>query len=263
MTVSELQDLVWDYYAQHARDLPWRHEPFDAYQILVSELMLQQTQVSRVIPKYQAFIKLFPTIKQLAEASLAEVLIAWSGLGYNRRAKYLHQAAKQLETHFEPWTLTDLTACKGIGNNTAGAVLTYAYNSPNPFIETNIRTVMIHHLFSERENIDDKELLPVVHQLIDQQHPREFMWAMMDYGSFLKANHGNSARFSKHHTKQSKFEGSWRQLRGQVIKQLTIHPRSVHSLQTYITDVRLPEVLRQLEAEQLIQKYEENYQLVI
>src|SRR4030095_9666003 len=157
MRSETFREVVLEYYREHGRELPWRHPGTTVYEILVSEMMLQQTQVKRVIPKYQSFLKRFPTIQSLANAPLSEVLSEWSGLGYNRRAKYLHDAAKQLVSKVGPWKLEDLTECKGIGHNTAVAVLVYAYNRPLVFIETNIRTVCIHHFFNDKENITDKE----------------------------------------------------------------------------------------------------------
>lgn len=114
--MTAFQKTVWDYYAKHGRDLPWRRpDSEDPYKILVSEIMLQQTQVQRVIPKYHSFLERFPSVESLAEAPLATVLSEWSGLGYNRRGKYLHEAARVLVVKGAPWQLEDLVACKGIG----------------------------------------------------------------------------------------------------------------------------------------------------
>lgn len=261
MDYAEFRELVWDYYAKHQRELPWRQPPYDAYRILVSEMMLQQTQVKRVIPKYQAFLAQFPDAKSLAQASLADVIRAWSGLGYNRRAKYLREAAIALSAKSRPWSLADLTACKGVGVNTAAAVLTYAYNEPHVFIETNIRTVYIHHFFPDRDDVTDKELLPHVATTLDHEHPREFMWALMDYGSFLKSSIGNVSRASKHHTVQSRFEGSRRQVRGQILRALHEKPSALRSLQRAVPDSRLASVLEELEQDGLIKKQQQYYRL--
>lgn len=261
MTPAELRKTIQTYYAEHGRDLPWRHKPYVAYEILVSEIMLQQTQVPRVVPEYNQFLHSFPSIQDLANAELGSVLHAWSGLGYNRRAKYLHDAAKILKNIPQPWGLHDLMACKGIGHNTAAAVMTYTYNQPVIFIETNIRAVIIHHFFSERQYVSDNELMPILESLLDRANPREFMWAMMDYGTHLKATVGNTAKRSKHFTKQSQFEGSGRQIRGQVIKLLTNAPRSAETIRQIIPDNRLESVLENLEAEGLIIKSRMIYQL--
>lgn len=131
--IQAFQDTVWDYYRRHGRhDLPWRQPQttgqFTAYPIVVSELMLQQTQVNRVIPKYEHFLQAFPTVKRLAAAPLSEVLTLWSGLGYNRRAKFLWQLAQRVVDDYKgtfPRELSSLVALPGIGPNTAGAVLAY------------------------------------------------------------------------------------------------------------------------------------------
>lgn len=202
---------------------------------------------------------MFPIIQALAGAPLADVIRVWSGLGYNRRAKYLHEAAKQLAVTSEPWTVEQLEACKGIGPGTAAAVVTYAYNQPVPFIETNIRTVFIHHFFTDADQIAigsdpiaDKALLPLVEEALDMEHPREWGWALMDYGVHIKATVGNASRSSKHYAKQSTFKGSKRQVRGQVLRLLAGRPLGRVELEQAIPDVRLTGVLEDLLAEQLI-----------
>ncbi len=222
--------------------------------------MLQQTQVARVVPKYKEFLRLFPSVEVLATASLADVLRAWSGLGYNRRAKYLHEAAKQLQDK-RVWTLEDLIACKGIGPNTAPAILVYAYNQAIPFVETNTRTVYIHHFFAERTDVDDKELLNLVAQTLDRKNPREFMWAIMDEGTYLKATDGNANWRSKHYARQSPFDGSRRQIRGTVLKVLAQRSERPIHLRQLIPDERLPLVLEELHAEGLISKTHGRYLL--
>jgi A/G-specific adenine glycosylase len=252
---EEFQEIVWEYYREQGRDLPWRHsEPdgsFDPYKIMVSEIMLQQTQAARVIPKYQEFLTLFPTVQSLAAASLADVLKAWSGLGYNRRAKFLWQAAGQIKNTF-PDTLDDLVALPGVGVNTAGAILAYSFNQPVVFIETNIRSVYIHHFFEDRMDVHDTEILPIVKVTLDKEHPREWYWALMDYGVYIKNTVGNTSRNSKHYTKQSTFAGSRRQIRGQIIRLLSERPVSDEEIRNIISDIRLDEVLNDLTKEQLI-----------
>ena len=246
------------------RPMPWREpEPdgsFSAYKILVSEMMLQQTQVSRVIPKFTAFLALFPSVYDLADAPLADVLRAWSGLGYNRRARYLHEAAKQLAGAREPWSLELLTTCKGIGQNTAKAVRVYAYNAPEVFIETNIRSVYIHYFFPAVDQVNDAAILQVVTRTLDTTRPRAFYWALMDLGASLKATHGNAARRSAHYARQSSFEGSLRQIRGGVLKLLADTPRTLNELQPHFDD-RLTTVLDALESEGLIHKQADQYDL--
>lgn len=218
------RDEVWQRGRELFRDMPWRQKT-DAYSILVSELMLQQTQVDRVIPKFNDFMQRFPTIQSLATAPLADVLIAWSGLGYNRRAKYLHEAAKKVMTDFHgtiPDSYQNLVDLPGIGPNTAGAILAYSFNQPVVFIETNIRTVYFYHYFEDQPQVTDVELRAVVQRTADQEHPREWYWAMMDYGSYLKKQGAGRLDKSSHYKKQTPIKGSLREVRGQILKILLV-----------------------------------------
>ncbi|MBP7806939.1 A/G-specific adenine glycosylase [Candidatus Saccharibacteria bacterium] len=261
-------ETLWNYYAANGRDLPWRHaEPdgrFDAYKIMVSEFMLQQTQVSRVIPKYQQFLEAFPTVIDLAQAALVDVLRAWNGLGYNRRAKFIHEAAKaiaKLHGGSVPLDIEQLKLLPGIGHNTAAAILAYADNQAVVFVETNIRTVYIHHFFPEANDVTDAEILGRLNETLDREHPREFYWALMDYGSHLKATQGNSARRSKSYSKQSVFAGSKRQVRGQVIRELLEKPQPITRLQSAIPDERLSSVIDDLCSEGIVILEKQQYRL--
>jgi A/G-specific adenine glycosylase len=257
---ASFQELVWDFYRQYGRhDLPWRAAEadgrFDPYKILVSEVMLQQTQVPRVIPKYYEFLAKFPDVRTLAAAPLGEVLSTWNGLGYNRRAKFLWQAAQKVMDDFGgefPATRGQLETLPGVGPNTAGAILAYAFNQPVAFVETNIRTVFIHHFFKDQAEISDKEILILVEKTLDNARPREWYWSLMDYGSHLKQTVGNLSTASKSYAKQSRFDGSRRQLRGRIIRQLVGGPANRETLA--IADERLDGVLAELAAEGLIQK---------
>lgn len=251
-------ETLWDYYTKHGRhDLPWRKlgadGNVDPYKVMVSELMLQQTQVGRVIPKYDLFLQNFPTASMLADAELGDVLRVWQGLGYNRRAKFLWQAARVLATlPAFPTEQRDLVSLPGVGVNTAGAIQTYSFNKPVLFVETNIRTVYIYHFFRNQADITDKAILGVLDQTLDREQPREFYWALMDYGSYLKASVGNLSRVSKHYVKQSRFAGSKRQVRGQVIRLLGAGPQSVAALAEQVPDSRLTGVLDELVSEGLV-----------
>lgn len=214
--------LTWfSLYGRHS--LPWRKN-YDPYHILVSELMLQQTQVERVIPKYVAFMKLFSTVEMLAQAPLKDVLIAWQGLGYNRRAKFLHQTAKEVVRQGGrfPITYDELLTLPGVGPYTASAITAFSYNKPIRMIETNIRTVFIYHFFPNRDGVTDKELFPLIDEALDTNQPRIWYSALMDYGSTLKKILPNPSRKSKHHTKQSTFKGSLRQTRGEILRILSV-----------------------------------------
>jgi A/G-specific adenine glycosylase len=267
--IAEFNQAVFAHYNQHARhELPWRKadsgRTFDPYKIWVSELMLQQTQVSRVIPKYVQFLQAFPIVHDLAGAELGSVLQIWQGLGYNRRAKFLWQAAQEIDRHYEgavPNDITQLTALPGIGHNTAGAILVYAFNQPVLFVETNIRSVYFHHFFQDDAAVADKEILNLLEQTLDTNNPREYYWALMDYGTFLKQNGRGAISQSKHYAKQTKFEGSLRQIRGRVIKLLAERPMTPSALLDGLADSRAPEVLANLEKEGLIRLSDEEYRL--
>jgi len=253
----EFLETLWDFYARNGRDLPWRQpEPdgsFDPYKIMVSELMLQQTQVPRVLQKYHEFLQRFPTVQALKRADLGDVLRTWQGLGYNRRAKFLHEAAKLVyKLNYFPDTFDDLVKLPGVGVNTAGAILAYAYNQPAVFIETNVRTVYIHHFFADAADIPDKAIRELLDQTLDLENPREFYWALMDYGSHLKATVGNLNKASKHYARQSKFDGSRRQVRGQIIRVLGMGDRTLPQLREIIADDRLESVLQDLVAEDMV-----------
>jgi A/G-specific adenine glycosylase len=262
------QNTVWEYYRQFGRhDLPWRlpeaEQGFDPYKILVSEIMLQQTQVLRVLPKFLSFITQFPDFKTLAVAPLGEVLRAWSGLGYNRRAKFLWQAAGHVCREYNgllPDTSEALVRLPGIGVNTAGAVLAYAFNKPVVFVETNIRTVCIYHFFSNQEAVHDRDIADVLARTLPN-NPREWYWALMDYGTFLKQTVGNLSQSSAHYTKQSTFMGSKRQIRGSVLQLLGTGAKTERELVAAVQDERLPGVLKDLLHEGMISQQAGHYVL--
>ena len=221
--IQTFRRRVKRFYQTQGRVLPWRLN-LDPYAILISEVMLQQTQVDRVIPKYEAFLHQFPTISALAAATLHDVLTAWQGLGYNRRGLLLKKAAEAVrEKHHGklPTTVAALEELPGIGPYTARAVATFAFNQPHVLIETNIRTVFIHSFMAGRKEINDDQLLPLIARALDQKNPREWYWALMDYGSYLKGQLFNPSRLSAHYAKQKSFKNSNRQLRGQIIRALT------------------------------------------
>lgn len=220
MTPAQFRAIVWRYYKAHGRhDLPWR-KTHDVYKILVSEIMLQQTQVERVIPFYKKFIKEFPTVKKLAVAPLSEVLKSWQGLGYNRRAKMLHAAAKELAVR-KISTVPELEALPGVGPYTARAIAAFAWNNDVIFVETNIRTTIIHHFFSRRSDVEDTELVEVLKRVLPKGKSREWYSALMDYGAHLKRSGISHNTKSKTYTKQSKFAGSLREARGAILREFT------------------------------------------
>jgi A/G-specific adenine glycosylase len=248
---------VRNFYRTKGRhDLPWRKTK-DAYKILVSEIMLQQTQVSAVIPKYNAFLQRFPTVKELADAPLKEVLTRWQGLGYNRRALNLQKAAQRIvEDHKGriPEDTESLRTLPGIGSYTAGAVLAFAFNQPVLFIDTNIRRVYIHFFFPKRESVKDEELLPLLEQTVDRKNPRKWYNALMDYGAMLKDT--NAHRRSAHYARQSPFVGSHRQLRAAVLRNLLDTPLSAKELRERMGTPleRIESILEELEKEGFISR---------
>ena len=215
--------LIYDYYRKHGRSLPWR-KTSNPYHILVSELMLQQTQVPRVLEKYREFIARFPDAAALAKAPLRSVLTVWQGLGYNRRALALKQIALALVAQHRgkvPSSFDDLVKLPGVGKATASAILAFAFNRPVVFIETNIRTVFIHFFFPGQDEVSDEEIIPLVTKTLDAANPREWYYALMDYGTFLKKSIANPGRKSRHYHKQTPFDGSNRQVRGRILRYLT------------------------------------------
>lgn len=291
METDEFRRLLRQYGEELYRDMPWRQDT-RPYYVLVSELMLQQTQVDRVVPKFAAFIARFPDEKTLADASLADVLIHWQGLGYNRRAKFLHEAAKEIvRLGVFPDDEAGLLALQGIGKNTAGAILAYAYDQPAIFIETNVRAVYIHHFFADQDEIDDKDIRRLLEETVPwnegkeqpetRSHsapgamigapgkpasrgevektvglsygPRAFYWALMDYGTHLKKQGIKPSR-SRHYKKQSPLKGSVREVRGQILAILSGGENSMQLLQrTYKNDERFLAAINGLLADGLIQ----------
>jgi A/G-specific adenine glycosylase len=271
---DEFIEGIWEYYHTQGRfDLPWRlPEPdgsFDPYKILVSEIMLQQTQVSRVIPKYESFLLAFPTVESLANAPLGDVVRAWQGLGYNRRAKFLHQAAHRVVHEYAgefPHTNTELVKLPGVGKNTAGAIMAYAWDIPVVFVETNIRTVVIHHFFADQTDIPDTAIRTIMESVVNElairhESSREFYWAMMDYGTYIKQHVGNLNKLSKTYVKQSKFHGSNRQLRGALLRELAAGVKTHNMLSNVFPDSRLDTVLGALEQEGLIHRRGDDFTL--
>lgn len=219
------QKKIWDFYTKEGRhDLPWRktHNP---YAIFVSEVMLQQTQVDRVVPKYRAFLKVFPNVRVLASAELRDVLALWSGLGYNRRALYLKRAAEAIVSKHKgifPKDPEVLETLPGVGPYTARAIATFSHDVPYIFIETNIRRVFLSEFFPRSTKVPDAKLFPLIEAMLPKDiSVREWYWALMDYGSSLTSTKKNPNKRSAHYVKQSTFAGSVREVRGAMLRELT------------------------------------------
>ena len=225
--IPAFQRMVLSHYEQYGREMAWRNTT-DPYQILVSEIMLQQTQVERVTTKFPEFIRAFPDFASLAVAPLANVLTVWQGLGYNRRAIALQKCAIRVMNEYEgslPVDVDILATFPGIGRATASSIAAFAFNMPVVFIETNVRRVFIHFFFTDTDTVSDAEILPLVKKALYRENPRVWYWALMDLGSALKKTIPNPNRRSVHYTKQSPFEGSDRKIRGQnpeIVAETTI-----------------------------------------
>ncbi len=213
---------IYRHYRAKGRDLPWRKTD-DPYHILVSEIMLQQTQVERVTEKYREFLKAFPDLASLARAPLARLLRIWSGMGYNRRALSLKKLAQQVVAGHQgrlPADPAELLRLPGIGPYTAGAVAAFAFNRPVIVMDTNIRRVFIHEFFKDKKVVRDDEIIPLLEETMDRRHAARWYNALMDYGAMLKSKEGNPNRRSAHYTRQSPFENSNRQVRGRILRAL-------------------------------------------
>jgi A/G-specific adenine glycosylase len=234
MTIAQFRKQVWAHAAYHGRStLPWRRKSATPYNILVSEFMLQQTQVRRVIPFYEAFLKRFPTVEHLARAPLSSILRMWQGLGYNRRAKQLHEAARVIVKEYRgkvPRKVEELEKLPGVGPYTARAVAAFAYNEDTVFIETNIRTAVTHHLFPDKEIVSDAELLLKIEEALPKGRAHDWYGALMDYGSYLKSTGVRINSRSLSYTKQKAFKGSTREARGAILKAVTLKPRQAREL---------------------------------
>ena len=263
-TILDVRKKIYSYYKGHGSTLPWRHTT-NPYHILVSEIMLQQTQVDRVIDKYNQFIRVFPTIRKLAKAPVDKVLRTWQGLGYNRRALMIHRYAQVIIKDYKgvlPDTPEELQKLPGIGKATAASICVFAFHKPLIFVETNIRTVFIHEFFRDRKDITDDELIPLIQQTLDKKNPCKWYSALMDYGSYLKKNNPNPSRKSAHHTKQSRFEGSDRQIRGKILR-LLLSQKSLTfkkiNAELQADPQRLKRILQGLSREGFIKYYKRSY----
>lgn len=260
LSITKLRKRLLDFHAKNGRhELPWR-TTFDPYHVLVSEIMLQQTQVPRVIPKFNEWIKKFPTLEDLAQASNHAVLSCWNGLGYNRRGLNLLKAAREaVAAHGGKLsrTIEGLERLPGIGPYTARAILAFAHDISYPFIETNIRFVLMYELFPDAvKEITDNQLLPIVKKLIEKISARTIYMALMDYGSHLKATLEKKETTSlhkkhKHYVRQSAFKGSKRQLRAAILKELLKGPATARKLSklgknsTHSSEQCIAELLRE------------------
>jgi len=265
--ISNLRGKIWRYYREYGRSFPWR-DTDDPYRIFVSELMLQQTQTERVLKKYGPFVETFGSFAELAAAPLTSVLQMWSGLGYNRRALGLKESATIIHTDYRdqvPSETADLLRLPMVGPATAGSLQAFVHNIPSVFIETNIRRVIIHFFFREREEVRDREVMEYTAALLDAENPRHWYYALMDYGVYLKYAVPNPNRKSAHYQRQAPFENSNRQIRGALLSLLLrngqMSTRQIREELTRFEPNRIEKCLRHLEDEGFLAAEGESYRI--
>lgn len=257
--IKLFQKIIYEYYKNHKRKFPFR-EKITPYNVLVSELMLQQTQTGTVSKKFIEFIQKFPDFTILSKTSIEEVLKEWKGLGYNRRAIALKKIAEIVIDEYNgklPESVEELKKLPQIGHNTASSIITFAFNKPTFFIETNIRRVFIYFFFPNQNEINDKEILPILKNAVDNQNPRDWYYALMDYGVMLKKSHPELNKRSAHYRKQTPFKGSNREIRGKLLEILIKNgPTKILKIQQILKIVdrkRFNMILNQLEKEGFIE----------
>lgn len=224
--IAEFQAWVREAGQALYRDLPWRNTR-DAYAIWISEAMLQQTQVTRVLSRWERFLRHFPTVDALASASSADVVEEWQGLGYNRRALALKRAADICSAEYAgcmPEGVDKLVKLPGIGDATAAGITAFSRDVPCLYLETNVRAVFIHCFFRDAERVTDKELRPLVERACPVEDVRGWYYALLDVGARLKKDHKNPTRRAAAYTRQSKFEGSRRQKRAWLVREVMAAP---------------------------------------
>ncbi len=259
--VHVLQDFkqsIQSYYEREKRCFRWRSD-ICSYYVVVSEIMLQQTQTQRVEQKFDQFVAAFPHFQALAVAPLATVLALWVGLGYNRRARALHLIAQRVVADYGgilPDCAEVLKTFYGLGPATASSIVTFAFNKKTVFIETNILAVFLHVFFNVQKNVPDSLIVPLVAATVDHACPREWYYALMDYGVVIKKIYKNPSRNSRHYAKQSKFEGSDRQIRGWIIATIAHRPQlSIPEVQvqfSWATEVLVEKIVNGLVSDKLI-----------
>ena len=265
--LSAFKALILTFYAQHGRPFIWR-ETCDPYAILVSEVMLQQTQTGRVVPKYEAFLSRWPDFSSLAEASTESLLSVWKDLGYNRRSLNLGKRAKMTEAW--DWTIPNdrvlIESLPGVGKATSAAIRSFCFGEKSVYLETNIRRVLLTAFYPEQDEVKDKDLELLLHDLsLINEDMKIWYYALMDYGVLLKALLPNANKRSAHYTKQKKFENSNRQIRGQLIHLLTDtgakELSAIYEILSSFEDERILNSLDQLSQEGFVQEKEGVYGL--
>ena len=259
--IVSFQHKIFSWWTTHKRDLPWRHTR-DPYRIMISEVMLQQTQVLRVLPKYREFIERFPTVVDLAKATSADVLRIWKGMGYNRRALYLHRTAKiicdQYNGHF-PINYELLTTLPGLGTYTARAILVFAFKQEVPLVDTNIRQIITHFFFNDQPQ-KESVIEEVARQLVPSGKSWEWHQALMDYGALRLARARSGSLIKASRRTSVPFKDSNRFFRGRIIDRLREGDIRESKLASEFkkkygkSDDFLKSILQELEADGLISR---------
>jgi len=225
--IEQFKKHVWDAGDMWGRPfLPWR-QTSDPYAIYLSEVMLQQTQVSRVEKRWPRFLRKFPTLDALAAASNADVLSEWQGMGYNRRGLFLKKTAEICARDYAgklPHTYKQLVKLPGIGDTTAAGIMAFAHQVPGVYLETNVRCVFIHEFFPDAQGVPDSQIKPLVAQTCSKENPRQWYYALMDWGTHIKATEPNPTRRAASYHKQSSFKGSRRQKRAFILRDVLDNP---------------------------------------
>ena len=264
--VKTFQNIIYSYFKQYGREFPFRKE-ISPYNIVISEMMLQQTQTNRVAEKFQQFIRAFPDFQALANAPFNDVLKAWQGLGYNRRAVALKAIAEKVTSEFDGILPADVEVLKTfpqIGHNTASSIVAFAFNIPTFFVEVNIRRVYIYFFFPSKSSVRDNLIMPIVRKTLDRSNVRKWYYALMDYGVMLKKTHPELTKKSAHYRKQSKFKGSTREIRGNILKLLIENKRLMESeliKKLKINPELLSEILSVLIKEGFIKQEDNQYSI--
>lgn len=265
--IEAFRDIILRHYKARGRDLPFRHpdQHDDPYKVIVSEIMLQQTQADRVAGKFMEFTARFPTFEALASATNEDVIKAWIGLGYNRRALALKRIATEIVASGGnvPRDPAALQRFPGIGPNTAASIAVYAFNQPHAFVETNIRTVFSHFFFHGKDTVDDKDILDLVERTVDRADPRTWFYALMDYGMMLKRQQRKTRTGQPRKQRAAPFKGSDREIRGKVLKLLLGGPMTAASLasQAGVEGARLQAILAALEREGFVTSTGNGYRI--
>lgn len=264
--IRTFQNIIYSYFNQYGRDFPFRNE-INPYNVVISEIMLQQTQTNRVVEKFQQFIRKFPDFQSLANAPLNEVLKVWQGLGYNRRAVALKKIAERVVNEFDGILPADIDILKSfpqIGHNTASSIVAFAFNMPTFFIEVNIRRVYIYYFFPGKSSIKDSAIVPIVRRTLDSSNVRKWYYALTDYGVMLKKTHPELNKRSAHYRKQAKFKGSNREVRGKILK-LLIASSSLTEVEIFkelkINSKKLKEILNLLIKEGFIKQEKHGFSI--